>query len=428
MNEWGYPMFILLLALDLAIAATRVSLFNARPTRLANYQGSRPAKVSQTLALIENLSTRANLRLSQTMVRFLLAVLIYQQILLWYGSNLRTLMIIGIVSLLVLTMLMLLIEFSVENWVMRDPDKWALVFVNFGRVIKFFFSPLTFLPLLVLKPVGVHQNYAQFTEDELKTWVESDEEPGSLEREERQMIYSIFHFGDTLTREIMVPRIDILSLDVDTTQAEAIQAFLSSGHSRLPVYDGTIDNLIGLLYAKDLLAGSLKQDTMTGSLRELLRPAYFVPETKKVDELLAEMQSQRIHMGIVVDEYGGVAGLVTLEDIVEEIVGEIRDEYDSASEEILFSQGEEGEYIFQGRIGLDDFNELMNSKLPKDEADTLAGYLYDQMGRVPLGGESFVAGGLSFTIDLVSGRRIRRVRVSRVLPMEERSGNDKHDG
>ena len=427
MNEWGYPIFILLLLLDLAIAATRVSLFNARPLRLMKRTDVTPGKVHRVLALIENPRMRANLRLSQTLVRFVLAILLFQSIQDLNPGNANTLVILEIASLLVLSMLMLIIEFSLENWVMHDPDKWSLRMLDFGRVVLFLFTPLTFLPQLVLKPVDGHQNYAQFTEDELKTWVESDEEPGSLEREERQMIYSIFQFGDTLTREIMVPRIDILSLDNNATQAEAIQAFLSSGHSRLPVYEATIDNVIGLLYAKDLLAVSHKQDDELESFSHLLRPAYFVPETKKVDELLAEMQSQRIHMGIVVDEYGGVAGLVTLEDIVEEIVGEILDEYDTANEEILYQELDDQEYLFQGRIGLDDFNEVMESQLPKDEADTLAGYLYDQMGRVPQGGEGIVAGGLSFTIDLVSGRRIRRVRVSRVLQTEEKVGNDKHN-
>jgi CBS domain containing-hemolysin-like protein len=425
MNEWGYPMFFLLLTLDLAIGATRVSLLNARPLRLLNKHDSQPGRVDRTLALIENPRLRANLRLSQTLMRFLLAVLVYQWVQGWY-TDVRTLVIVEFASLLVLTMLMLIVEFSLEQRVMRDPDGWALRLVNVGRAVMILFAPLTFLPLLVLKPTDGHQSYAQFTEDELKTWVESDEEPGSLEREERQMIYSIFHFGDTLTREIMVPRIDILALDVNTSQSDAIQAFLTSGHSRLPVYESTIDNVIGLLYAKDLLKTSPKQEVPV-SLRELLRPAYFVPETKKVDELLAEMQSQRIHMGIVVDEYGGVAGLVTLEDIVEEIVGEIRDEYDTASEEVLYQEVGQQEYIFQGRIDLDDFNEVMGSQLSKDEADTLAGYLYDQMGRVPQGGESILAGGLSFTIEQVSGRRIRRVRVCRVLPSEEKQGNDKHN-
>lgn len=427
MNEWGYPIFLILLTLDLAIAGTRVSLFNARPLRLMNLPDAPTEKVQGVLALIENPRMRANLRFSQTLVRFFLAILLFQWIQFLIPGNANTLLTVEIVSLLVLSMLMLIIEFSLESWVIRDPDQWSLRMLNFARVIMFFFTPLTFIPQLILKPVDEHQNYAQFTEDELKTWAESEEEPGSLEREERQMIYSIFQFGDTLTREIMVPRIDILSLEINTTLADAIQAFLSSGHSRLPVYEATIDNVIGLLYAKDLLGLSQNHEDKLRSLSDLLRPAYFVPETKKVDELLAEMQSQRIHMGIVVDEYGGVAGLVTLEDIVEEIVGEILDEYDNASEEILYQKLDEKEYLFQGRIGLDDFNEVMGSQIPKDEADTLAGYLYDQMGRVPQGGEGIVSGGLSFTIDLVSGRRIRRVRVSRVISAEEKSGNDKHN-
>jgi len=427
MNEWGFLMFILLLTLDLAIAATRVSLFNARPLRLMNRPDTQPDKVHRVLALIENPRMRANIRLSQTFIRFLLAVMLYQWVHGFNPGSASTLVIMEITSLLVLGMLMLISEFSLENLVIRDPDEWALRMVNFGKVVLFLLTPITFLPQLLLKPVEGHHNYAQFTEDELKTWVESDEEPGSLEREEKQMIYSIFQFGDTLTREIMVPRIDIMSLDVNTSQAGAIQVFLSSGHSRLPVYQDTIDNVIGLLYAKDLLGVSHQQDGVLESLNDLLRPAYFVPETKKVDELLAEMQSQRIHMGIVVDEYGGVAGLVTLEDIVEEIVGEILDEYDNANEEVLFQELDDNEYLFQGRISLDDFNEVMNSQLPKDEADTLAGYLYDQMGRVPQGGEGIVAGGLAFTIDLVSGRRIRRIRVSRVSPSQEIPGNAKHN-
>jgi CBS domain containing-hemolysin-like protein len=427
MNEWGYPIFILLLMLDLAIAATRVSLYNARPLRLINRPDASSGKVHRVLALLENPRMRANLRLSQTLIRFFLAVLVFLWIQNWYSGDATMFVIVDIAILLALTMLMLIVEFSIENWVMRDPDLWSLRMLNFGRIIMVLFTPLTFLPMLVLKPVDGHLYHAQFTEDELKTWVESEEEPGSLEREERQMIYSIFQFGETLTREIMVPRIDILSLEINTTLADSIQAFLSSGHSRLPVYEATIDNVIGLLYAKDLLGISHQPGVVLGSLSDLLRPAYFVPETKKVDELLAEMQSQRIHMGIVVDEYGGVAGLVTLEDIVEEIVGEILDEYDNANEEVLYQELDDNEFLFQGRIGLDDFNEVMNSQLPKDEADTLAGYLYDRMGRVPQGGEGIVAGGLSFTIDLVSGRRIRRVRVSRIQPSEEKPGNDKHN-
>jgi putative hemolysin len=260
------------------------------------------------------------------------------------------------------------------------------------------------------------------TEDDLRTLVEATgQQDGLLEPDERKMIHSIFELGSTLAREIMVPRIDMLALDVMTPLPGAVDAFLKSGHSRVPVFEETVDNILGVLYAKDLLmvwheGGELQ------SLRSLLRKAYFVPEAKKVDELLAELQRQRVHMAVVVDEYGGIAGLVTLEDIVEEIVGEIQDEYDQA-EELPYEELANGEYIFQGRIDLDDFNEITTSNLPKDEADTLAGFIYSRLGRVPSAGENLRTDNLLLTVEQVSGRRIRKVRVQAALteqPDEER--------
>ena len=217
-----------------------------------------------------------------------------------------------------------------------------------------------------------------------------------------------------MAREIMVPRIDVLALDADATLSDAAQVFLRSGYSRLPVYENTIDNILGLLYAKDLLRVMTSPDEPL-SLHDLLRPAYFVPETKKADDLLSEMQAQRIHMAIVVDEYGGVSGVVTLEDIIEEIIGEIQDEYDQ-SEEVPWQRVGEDEYLFQGRIDLDDFAEVMKITPPETDADTLAGFLYEKLGRVPQGGETLQTQNLILTIEQVTARRIRRVRVRRIPP------------
>jgi putative hemolysin len=189
------------------------------------------------------------------------------------------------------------------------------------------------------------------------------------------------------------------------------------------------DNVIGLLYAKDLLRTRLEGQNLA-SLRSVLRPAYFVPEAKKVDELLREMQSRSVHLALVVDEYGGIAGLVTLEDIVEEIVGEIRDEYDQG-EEILYEKIGEEEYLFHGRVDLDDFNRAMNSNVPKDVADTLGGFIYSQIGRVPVGGERIDVDNLILTVEQVSGRRIRRVRAiyrSTVQEAEENPYGDNVEG
>jgi Hemolysins and related proteins containing CBS domains len=240
--------------------------------------------------------------------------------------------------------------------------------------------------------------------------VDAREEEGVIEEEEKEMIYSIFELGETMAREVMVPRIDIVAVDVQTPPEEVVRVIAETGHSRIPVYEGTVDAILGLVYAKDLLL-HLQCDGSRRPLREMLRPAYFVPETKKVDDLLREMQQRRIHMAIVVDEYGGTAGLVTVEDILEEIVGEIQDEYDA--EEPSFEQVGEGEYILDARMNLDDVNDLLGADLPTETADTLGGLIYDALGRVPVPGDQLEVGRWRIEVLTVSGRRIRKVRMTR---------------
>ncbi len=277
------------------------------------------------------------------------------------------------------------------------------------RLLMALFYPVYALPLRWLSPAPEDgEKSAVVTEEELKNLLDAGQQEGVLESGERRMIYSIFDLGDTLVREVMVPRIDVLALDARTSLLEAVDALLESGYSRVPVYEGSIDNIIGLLYAKDLLS-AWRSGAVEQSLRDLLRPAYFVPEAKTVDALLAEMQAQRVHMAVVVDEYGGVAGLVTLEDIVEEIVGEIRDEYDQ-QEEAFYQQVSDDEYLVAGRMDLDDFNDLLHTDLPSEEADTLGGFIYSRIGRVPVGGETLRLGDLELTVEQVSKRRIRKVR------------------
>jgi CBS domain containing-hemolysin-like protein len=322
-----------------------------------------------------------------------------------------------VLIILLVALALMVVEFTVEGNILGEPERWGIRLGKFARALIFILSPLVFLPVQLLKSQWPAPVAAQMTEDEIKTWAEAEQEEGGLEREERQMIYSIFQFSNTLAREIMVPRMDVLAFEVSTSLVHAADAFTQSGHSRVPVYENDIDNIIGLLYAKDLLH-ILRNGQKQVSMRELLRPAYFVPDTKKADALLTEMQAQRIHMAIVVDEYGGIAGLVTLEDIIEEIIGEIQDEYDLSEEEPVQEVGP-GEYVFLGRIDLDDFNDVMDSDIPKVESDTLAGFLYDHFGRVPHDGESIQTDGLLLTIEQVIGRRIRRVRAQRITPEEK---------
>jgi CBS domain containing-hemolysin-like protein len=189
---------------------------------------------------------------------------------------------------------------------------------------------------------------------------------------------------------------------------EALEKAVRAGHSRIPTYEGVIDNIVGVLYAKDLLwLWQDKREKVT--LRDVVRTPYFVPESKPVDELLEEMQQRKVHMVIVVDEYGGTAGLVTLEDIVEEIVGEIQDEYDA--EEPVVEQAGEGEFVFNGRVHLDDVNQLTGAALPTEPDDTLGGFIFSQLGKVPVPGETLRFDGLIMKVLTVTGRRIRRVHV-----------------
>lgn len=413
LNEWGWLILALLLIFDLMIAATRVSLSNARTLTLVAMQESKPVSARRAIEMHESSRLVAVLRLSQTIMRFGLAIGSFLYLQRWTTDSPRA-WLLELIGLFALTIILLLVEFTVETNALADPEEWATRLSAFAQILLLIFTPFVLLPLLLLNPKSVSKtSMAQMTEDEIKSWVESDdEEGGRLEREERRMIYEIFQFGETLAREIMTPRIDVVALDVkETACPAALQAFLDSGFSRLPVYEESIDNILGLLYAKDLLP-TMSAGEQVFELRTLLREPYFVPETKKADELLAEMQSERFHMAIVVDEYGGVSGVVTLEDIIEEIIGEIQDEYDDLEEE-LYEKISEDEYIFLGRIDLDDFAEIVGVDLPEGDADTLAGFLYEQLGRVPQGGESVRENGLLLTIEQLSGRRIRRVRAQR---------------
>jgi len=413
--EWGIPLSILFVLLDLLIAATRVSLLNLRPLRLLSMREKFSELVDRTLALTEDPRLRPSLRFSQTAARILLAGVILSMVTQAAGESRFVLVIL--VGIVLLTALCLMaIEFTVEGNILLEPERWGMQLEPFASALVFVMTPLVFLPVKLLQSQWPAPVAAQMTEDELRTWVQSEQEEGGLEPEERQMIYSIFQFGETLAREIMVPRMDLLAFEVTTTLAQATEGFTHSGHSRVPVFENDIDNIIGLLYAKDLLH-LMQHGEEQASIRELLRPAYFVPDTKKADALLTEMQSQRVHMAIVIDEYGGVVGLVTLEDIIEEIIGEIQDEYDLSEEEPVQKDGDD--YIFLGRIDLDDFNEVLDSHVPKVESDTLAGFLYDQFGRVPHDGESIQTDGLILTIEQVIGRRIRRVRAQRIPVNEE---------
>jgi len=272
---------------------------------------------------------------------------------------------------------------------------------------------LFFLTRIVTAPFGANpQQGTLISEEDIKALIETGEEQGVLDVEERDMIHSVFALGEKKVHEVMVPRTDIVAIDVNTPPQEVLDTVVRAGHSRIPVYEGSADQIIGVLYVKDLFR-RLARGEKDLTIRPFLRPAQFVPETKKVDELLREMQKDKVHIAIVVDEYGGTAGLVTIEDLVEEIVGEIRDEYDVEDELVL--PVSENEAVMDGRVAFSEVQETFGIEPPDgaDEFDTLGGFLTHELGRLPKPGETIERDGVKFVVEGVEGRRVGRVRVIR---------------
>ncbi len=325
---------------------------------------------------------------------------------------------------------LLLLQLLAMVWAAHDPERAVLLLARpalwllpLTRPAAEFFSTAAHL-------VGsdLPERTRALREDELRALVnvDVDEEEGAIEAEEMEMIAGIFELSGTKVREVMVPRIDMVTIPIDARLDEALDTILSAGHSRIPVHRGNLDDIAGVLYAKDLLR-PFRDRNFDPDIAGLLREAYFVPESKPVDELLQELQRRRVHMAIVVDEYGGTAGLVTIEDLLEEIVGEIQDEYDR--EESRIEHISEHELIVDAGVDIDDVNRLMDIELPTDEADTLAGLVFTQLGKVPEVGERAVFDDVEIEVLALAGRRIRRVRVRRgESPPERRQGAPPSDG
>ncbi len=387
-------------------------------------------------AEIENLLDNPNVFLSTILVINSVAVIVASSmatvLALRFSETLGELISTVLISLVVL----IFCEITPKTAAVQNPIRWARVLVRPVRNAAWLLRPIVWSLSAVtnffVRLIGgqIKHRGPFVTEEELRLLVSVGEEEGVLEEEETEMIHSIFEFADTTVREVMVPRIDMVTLEADATVDEAVDLALQAGFSRIPVYKESIDDIIGVLYTKDMLK-QLREDHNTLPVRDLVRPAYFVPETKKLDDLLREIRQKRVHMVIVVDEYGSVAGLVTIEDLVEEIVGDIQDEYDR--EEKLYEKVSENEYIFDAKINIDEFNELMDTKLDNTGYETLGGFLYAQLDKIPVVGDTIKFNNLTFTVLTTRGRRITQVRVVRdqkdqVSPTEQAEEGQRQAG
>ncbi len=254
------------------------------------------------------------------------------------------------------------------------------------------------------------------SEEEIRRFVNVSEEEGVIKRTERKMINSIFEFDDTSVREVMVPRIDMFCINEDMKLADVVEMVVDKGYSRIPVYKGTIDRITGLVYVKDLLQ-LLNTGEQTASLNKFIRPAYFIPESKKINELLTEMKKRKVHMAIVLDEYGGTAGLITIEDLLEEIVGDIQDEYDLEPRQIEFVN--ENTIMVDARVSIDELNELLPEPLGDEENyETISGFILYHLGYLPRTGEKMEFNNLAIVIEKTGQNRIEKVKIISTQPLK----------
>lgn len=260
---------------------------------------------------------------------------------------------------------------------------------------------------------------SELSEEDLRQVLEAGSRSGALDKTEHELIKSIFEFTETTAKEIMIPRPDVVALDIDAPWDRLVRRVIEQGYSRLPVYRESIDNIVGVVYSKDLL--SLLEHRSLIILQDIIRPAYFVHESKKISVLLREFQEHKIHLAVVIDEFGGTEGIVTMEDIIEEIVGEIHDEYDEVLQEV--SRASDGSATVDAKISISDFNAQFGGSIPEDPAyETLAGYLHTVTGRYPEINEELEAGGFEFKVMSKTRRRIRQVRVRAVKPKSPEPG------
>ena len=324
----------------------------------------------------------------------------------------------------VMTFLILVFgEITPKTVAIRNAEKFSVFVAPIIFALGIVIRPLAYFvgffsrPFIFLFGGKAPEKGPFITEEEIRYILAAGEKEGVIEQEEREMITSIFEFGETIVREVMTPRPDITAVKGDLPLSGLIRVIVESGHSRIPIYEGNLDNIIGVIYAKDLLKSGTSTD-----IREILHPAVFVPETKKVAELMHEMQSARTHLAIIVDEYGQTSGLVTLEDLVEEIVGEIHDEFER--EEKMIEKTDENSFIVDGRMTIKDLNDRLKLSLPEKEKeyDTIGGFVFTELGKAPSVGNIVRYENLLISVERILRRRITRVKIVRLpTSIEEES-------
>ena len=411
LNSW-WKIVILILCLIFS------ALFSASETALMSLSKIR---VKQMVENKEKGANRINKLLSDPS-KLLSAILIGNNGVIIGASSLMTSLAIdafgntgvGVATGIMTLLILIFGEITPKSLAAQNSEKISLRLSGFVEFVIILVTPISFLlskiTNFMVKILGgkVDKNKPFITQEELKTIVNVSYNEGVLEGEEKDMIYNVFDFSDSEVNDVMVPRTEIVAIDIELPYEEIIKIITKEQYSRIPVYENTIDNIIGVLYVKDLLFLDSNKDSLF-DLRKYIRQPYFTPEYKSIKELFKEMRTNRTHMVVIIDEYGGTEGIVTIEDLVEEIVGDIEDEYDKEIEEMEVIQ--ENEYLVNGNVRIDVINELIGTHIESEDYDTIAGFVIGIIDRLPELGEEIEYENIKFIVESIDRNRIEKIRI-----------------
>ena len=335
---------------------------------------------------------------------------------------------VGIITGVLTFVILIFGEIIPKTWAMQRAEKITLAYSRIIHLLMIVLTPIIFIVdklsdwILRLLHISSDGNTFSITEKELKTYVDVSHEDGVIESEERELIYNVFDFGDTVAKDIMIPRIQMTTVPLDATYQELLSTFQDSMFTRIPVYDDDPDNIIGVVNIKDFI---LVKDTEKFQLKKILREAYYTYEYKSVSDLLMEIREKSLSIAFVLSEYGATVGMITMEDMIEELVGEIRDEYDADEEELIQETGD-GQYLVEAQMKLDDINDALDIELDSEDYDSVGGLMIENLERLPQDGETIVLdNGITLQADGVQDNRI--VKVLLTLPAPDEQSAEEND-
>ncbi|MEW6711756.1 MAG: hemolysin family protein [Candidatus Riflebacteria bacterium] len=418
-------IFVGLLCLSAFFSATETAFFALSPLRLKKNETEGDERATEILGVLADKqkmlmtlllgNTMVNVTATAMATRFIVDYLPRSPIAEWVGGSVPVA--VALASFTMTVILLVFGEITPKTIAIYGAYGYSRYAVKPLRLVILVFYPITAAVTWILSRI-----FPRFSDwnshlgsttsmDEIDSYFTLGEEVGIIERDEKEMISSVFEFGETLVREVMIPRPDIIAMPINIELNALLEFIREDGHSRFPVFDSSLDRIVGILYVKDILM-KLDEIKQSYDLFKMLRPPFFVPETKKLDDLLSEFQKRKQHMAIVVDEYGGISGLVTIEDLLEEIVGEIVDEYDLEEQDPL-TKVDENLFSVDARFSISDFEQELGFELNYEDSETVGGFVLEKLGRIPQKGEVLTEPQGTFQVTEIKGNRILRVRFTR---------------